>query len=221
MMWKEPEDWKLPPGDTFYKKFKDRGELLSMTQPSWDIIKDHLKGQRVCIDVGAHIGTTVVQYAKHFERVIAFEPIYWEILKENTQHLDNVIVENIALTGFKGNLLFEINKPNSGMTRVHSRKGKSVPAYPLDKAMKTFNGVKDKWIDFIKIDTEGYTLPILQGAEFTIKEHAPILEIEMKKIYHKRPDPRWDEDDRVLELLQSWEYEMFDQYHVDCFFKRV
>jgi hypothetical protein len=38
--------------------------------------------------------------------------------------------------------------------------------------------IKDKNIDFIKIDTEGYELPILEGSRKTILQYKPLIQIE-------------------------------------------
>ena len=87
MKYKEPSNWVLPKHDTFFKKFKDRGELYSMTLPDWEIAEQYLNQKRGCLDIGGHVGTTALRYANNFEKVYTFEPLYHEALKKNLANI--------------------------------------------------------------------------------------------------------------------------------------
>ena len=58
------------------------------------------------------------------------------------------------------------------------------------KKKKTIDSFQLKDIDYIKIDVEGFELPVLQGAVKTIRESKPFIHVEMKtkRMLDKRED---------------------------------
>ena len=66
-------------------------------------------------------------------------------------------------------------------------------------------------IDYIKIDCEGYELPILQGAEQTVRKYRPIMVIENKK--HK--DVGHNQYAGSVDLLLSWGAQRLQQIRDD------
>ena len=63
------------------------------------------------------------------------------------------------------------------------------------------------------MDTEGYNLPVLKGMVNTIRQNNhPILQIEFNK--------GCTNTDECLSFLDSLEYELFDTFHVDYFFRK-
>jgi hypothetical protein len=66
-------------------------------------------------------------------------------------------------------------------------------------------------IDYIKIDCEGYELPILQGAEQTLRRYRPIMVLEDKK--HK--DVGHNQYHGAVDLLMAWGARRIQQIRSD------
>jgi len=71
--------------------------------------------------------------------------------------------------------------------------------------IKTLDSFKFHNVGLIKIDTEGYEIPILEGAEETIKEWKPRLIIEVHGNYE-------EEQRRIFRILRSWQYAWIVQH---------
>ena len=135
------------------------------------------------MDIGAHIGTYTVLAAEKVGqsgKVIAIEPEpknYKQLLKNiELNNFHNVIPQNIALTNHEGleklylspppasdshSLIFSDNKYSSIEVSVKT----------LDQLLERLNLKK---IDIIKIDAEGGEIPILKGAEKTLRANQNI-----------------------------------------------
>lgn len=222
MTWSLPDSWVLPKGELFYMKFKARGELYSMTEPDYLIAEKYLKDKRVAIDIGAHIGTTVARYCANFDFVHAFEPVYMKECLTNVGHLENVRFYELALSNEIGQQEMFAATGNTGATAIKTKENESI----LRKSLLNFKMIAPKVVstvplddysftdvDFIKIDTEGYVLPILNGMLATLEVNEyPLLQIEMNKL-----NPQTQE---CFDFLKKLGYDLVDKYHVDHFFMR-
>lgn len=222
MTWSLPAEWILPQGEMFYQKFKRRGEMYSMTEPDWKIAEKYLTTKRIAVDVGAYVGQETVRYAENFLRVISFEPLYHEILEANVRHLDNVLMSKVALSNQRGMAEMVAAAGNTGASAIINedneeiiRKSKlsfKTHLPPIRVPTHTLDSYQLDGVDFIKIDTEGHVLPVLEGAIETLKENNfPLLQIELNKL-----NPKIDECHKFLNDLG---YELVETYHVDHFFK--
>ena len=211
--WKLPENWELPENEEFFQL----DTLYTMTKSNFNIVQKYLKNTRVALDVGAHIGTTAVRYAKHFETVHAFEPVYYEILKRNVKHLNNVIIHPVAASDKVENHIMHRSKRNSGCTLIKtasnakilknsrfSKKEIPVNCRPIDSLNLTN-------VDFIKMDTEGFVLPVLQGMTETIRSNHPFLMIEFNNLCFNRRE--------CVNYIKSLGYQKVDHNDVDDFFE--
>jgi len=135
----------------------------------------------VAIDVGASDGIWTNFLAERSQEVYAFEPNprAFEILKENTKHLGNVILYRMAL-GSKMEKAFIFYKKDMVHTtcldnmhmNLETEKCEQIDVNTIDNL---FSNLK---VDFIKIDTEGYEVEILHGAKNTLKKYKPCLCVE-------------------------------------------
>jgi FkbM family methyltransferase len=218
MDWKLPEDWALPENEQFYLQKKNDHTIYTATKANWDRLSPHLLHTRVALDIGSHIGTTVLRYAKHFETVHAFEPVYYELLETNIKHLDNVIVHPVAASNETNTIYMRKSNKNSGCTLIKTESNKRIlkdkrfnkkdivsKCIPVD-SLNIIN------VDFIKIDTEGFVLPVLQGLIKTIKQsNYPILLIEFNSLCSNTQE--------CVNFVQDLGYTQFDQSNVDRFYK--
>ena len=130
----------------------------------------------VVVDIGANIGVyTILVTEKVGEngKVIAVEPEpqnYNQLLENmRLNNFKNVIPQNIALTDHEG---FE-NLYISSYSDGHSLLLRENEIDSIKVLVRTLDGLLEeldlKRIDIIKIDAEGSEIPILKGAEKTLK----------------------------------------------------
>lgn len=148
-----------------------------------DIVKRYLRvfptRCNTYIDIGAHIGTTIAPYSRIFKNIVGFEanPKTFEFLKKNIEQNNiNCLIESNGLYSHacKGNIL-QHGGGNSGCYYFQESENGEVECKRLDDY--NFENV-----DFIKIDTEGSELYVLQGAEQTIRKWKPLLQIECNSL---------------------------------------
>jgi FkbM family methyltransferase len=128
------------------------------------------------IDIGAHIGVyTILAAEKVGEsgKVIAIEPEpknYGQLLENiKLNNFQNVISKNIALADHKGFGRLYLSSFLDGHSLTAQEDKNSyieVPINTIDELLKELNLEK---VDIIKIDAEGVEIPILKGAEKTLK----------------------------------------------------
>lgn len=171
---------------------------------------DHVPSdrRRVVVDIGGNVGLWSMHFSRLFNKVIAYEPVpinqecfALNTYKHPTRPTRNVELRYVALGATPGEVTMEYDGEVSSGTHVASddlskRKNNAtfirVPQITLDSERLAT-------VDAIKIDVEGYELPVLQGAENTIRTHKPVICIEQKP-WDVFP---WDQYDAV-KLLMSW-----------------
>lgn len=148
--------------------------------------------RRVAIDGGAYVGSWSLHLAKHYERVLAFEPVAgnFECLQMNAQHLHNVELHQAALSDGV-----------YAMARVAPRKVKAFThkVHHVVEDSAEFSSVKiDNLnlanLDLLKLDIEGFEYEALMGGRETILANRPIVMIEEGA----------DTKCRARKLLISW-----------------
>lgn len=128
------------------------------------------------IDIGAHIGVYTVLVAEKVGetgKIIAIEPEprnYEQLLKNiKINNFRNIIPLNIALfnhEGYEKLFLSSFSSSHSLSPKKDTISSIEVPVKTLDNLLKELNF---NTVDIIKIDTEGAEIPILKGAEKTLK----------------------------------------------------
>ena len=141
-------------------------------------LNDFVKGKAV-LDIGANVGNHVVYWSKvsKAKTIKAFEPIpeLFGILERNVaiNELANVGAFNFALgraTGFGSPSSNAANRMMSEIIEGADADGIKIAA--LDDL-----GIEEA--DFVKIDVEGFTLGVLQGAQQTLQRLRPALFVEI------------------------------------------
>jgi len=146
-----------------------------------EYIHETLKGGMNVIDVGAHMGMYTVLAAEKIGKngkVIAIEPEpenYRQLLRNiKLNNFQNVIPKNIALTDHNGCEKLYISPDSYG----HSLFVKNNQLTPIEVPVRTLDKLLEELslnrVDVIKIDAEGAEIPILKGAEKTLKANPNI-----------------------------------------------
>ena len=156
--------WWLPDADRHFAKCAKKGGGYQ-TNLYHAAIK-YVGNVDLAVDVGAHVGFMSHHMKKHFRRVVAFEPEpdNFECLLKNVPGIE---AHNVALGAVGG--MGSLQNPkvtNSGAWEVTYGQG-DVRVFPLDD----FGLVPD----LIKIDVQGRTVAVLDGAGATLRHHPVVL----------------------------------------------
>jgi len=148
----------------------------------------------LAVDIGAHVGLWSKILVQKFDRVVAFEPMppLRACLEKNVIS-DKIQVVPMALGNSHGSVCFDYDEAHTGATHIDIKKKGLIPLGKLDDFQLDNIG-------FIKIDTEGFELPVLEGARETILRSNPVIIVEDKQhgVRHYGQKPY-----AVIEFLES------------------
>lgn len=152
---------------------------------------------RCYIDIGAHIGTTVMPYLKLYNSCVAYEPHQENYsflcsnieINKNKLENKNIITKNLCVGdhSMKGKLIYHEGN-NSGCYYFEEKEDETVNCIKLDDDLDNIDN-----IDFIKIDTEGFELSVLRGAKNIILKNKPLIQIETNSLCTKHYGVKVDE----------------------------
>jgi FkbM family methyltransferase len=176
----------------------------------FDVIRQHLRPSDIACDIGAYKGSFIywLSWWVHDGRVVAFEP-QPDLARYLTNicrvlGLGNVKVEAKAVYSHSGDQDLFLPKGHQPGASLHHRamEGESfttlsVPTIGLDD----YFDVSDK-VTLLKIDVEGAEFGVFKGAEWTLRQHAPLLVFECEN-RHLAPGNVQD----VFSYLESLGYE--------------
>lgn len=187
------------------------------------IVKKYLKmfpnKNKTYIDVGTHIGSTIIPYSRLFEKAIGFEP-HSENYKFATHNIRLNSVHNVTIHPYglfneecKGTMKMHTGN-NSGCyyfsRNVDGKEEGNIICNTLDNVIENTTN-----IDFIKIDVHGSELFVLQGAKEILLKWKPLIQIETnihaKNIYGI-------ENKDTIQFLMEFGYRYFDNDLLNPFF---
>lgn len=141
----------------------------------------NLGEKEIYLDLGAYNGDTVKEFLNHtvdYEKIIAVEPD-----KKNFRKLENAVaglhnteIYNGVISDINGKILFS---QKGGRNSAVSENGSEIPSFSVDALLC------GKKATFIKMDIEGEEERAIIGAQNTIKNYKPKLNIAA---YHKNSD---------------------------------
>lgn len=186
---------------------------------------DFVKDRKVVVDIGAHVGISLLHWSAEFESVIGFEPMidHFSCLKDNTTGKDNIEIHNYAISNFTG----EINGAyrsvkNSGSFTLLSETYQQPRSLHKQRKLYKINSYKlddlsfDR-IDLLKIDVEGWEFEVLKGAVNTIKKHKPVLLVEFTGGDWKKSFLPYNVNDYYT-LIDNLEYKVADKVDIDTIY---
>jgi FkbM family methyltransferase len=171
--------------------------------PMIDFIRTLAGRGRTFVDVGSHIGFYTMGLAPGFDRVIAFEPsrfqYTWLTRNRALNDYAHVSCEHVALGETPGEATLNVLSYEGGLNSLlpevaaahHVIDTYTVPVERLDD-----RHLSD--VDLLKIDVEGFEIPVLRGARDTIAASRPVILIEVWTDAERR--------DRVKAVMDEMDY---------------
>lgn len=157
-------------------------------------IDKYTTNRNAVLDIGAHVGIYAIEYSKLFNVVHSFEPIptLYSMLEENTKDIGNIKTYNLCASDKADKLIMIENQRNSEINFVKTESSARLEKISRDRAKKTnypepievqvdavpIDSLAIQDVGLIKIDTESYTMPVLNGLIKTIEECSPIVHVE-------------------------------------------
>lgn len=188
-------------------------------------VEQHVRPKRdaIVIDVGANIGAISIWHALAFPMttIHSVEPSSHNFgyLVENTKPFDNIYLHKWAAHDEVGEVDIALPTdeqrpvvPNTAQISIYGKSGKykeRVRALPLDAVFD--------YADLIKIDAEGHTIPILEGAKELIERHSPILQVEGSMDSYKMAGITLDD---LISYMSDIGYTKAGYVYQDAIFRR-
>jgi FkbM family methyltransferase len=136
------------------------------------------------LDIGANIGFYSLAIAKRYPHsfIHAFEPIpeTFEKLVDNSAQFKNIYAHNYPLTDKYETIKFFYDRSEPGAASMRNIR-ETDKAIAIKVNTQTLDGLAQFFtrIDFIKCDVEGSEIFVIKGGIEAIKEHKPIILMEM------------------------------------------
>lgn len=174
-----------------YSAFKVLHEMFVLEEYAVDLSPP----PRRIIDIGAHIGASVLYFKRRWPEVevlaIEASPSLVLVLEENVDRLAGVDIRHAAVAEERGYITFyESDRSWSGSSTRESDRAVTVPATTLDDLL-------DGPVDIVKLDIE--------GAEFSALAAATRLERARAVVGELHALPGAPEVERTLSLFDSCE----------------
>jgi len=183
----------LPDGETHLIEWMEKRNEIVKGKPTYQYHKLRAAvdlcppdRRRRAIDVGAHCGLWSMHLADEFAAVVAFEPLeahracfYLNVTNGAVELWPNALGDSDPIE-----IDMTTDPTSSGDTRV--REAGSIAKSSGVVELRRLDGWRFDHVDFIKIDCEGYELPVLRGATETILHHRPVICVEQKPKHAQR-----------------------------------
>ena len=169
--------WVLYASHDKPKFFKDAGGGQKAQR---EASMKYVSSYRNALDIGSNIGQWTRPLAKIFDKVICFEPNpnFRECFKRNISE-SNVILHPYGLSSHE-------HTAEQGKTDTHlNHKVGDTDPREGNIQCRSLDSFDLRNVDYIKIDVDGFEVPLLEGARETLAVNSPVINIEMKR--RKRP----------------------------------
>lgn len=157
----------------------------------------------VALDIGGHVGLWARVLAHHFQRVVSLEPLPALIphFRFNTADCENVQLIECAAGDTDGEIDLVTVADNSGNGHVAPADFTGTNVFTAPVVRVDALNIHD--VGFIKIDVEGWELPVIMGAQRIIRRDHPVIVVEQKPNNAERYGV---ERTAAVEQLKSWGY---------------
>lgn len=151
----------------------------------------------ILFDVGANIGQTIASFLEMFpdSQIHSFEPspATFEALRNAYGHDARVHLENLALGDQEGTLPFHVTQDysvNDSLLEPAWDAGAKIVSVRVSTLDRYCQQHRVETIDYLKIDTQGFDLQVLRGADQLLKEkrvRSLSVELTFSPMYKSQP----------------------------------
>lgn len=208
--------------DTLYIQRLRAGQYQ---RSNWLFAQTLIDNWQRCLDVGTNNGCNAIHYAQRFQQVECFEPTpLAQQLWENTIRDNNVINCNLyknAVGESPKSTTIVIHEKNGGHNHLLNadrprwtgkkwlpRSGRARQRQCVPVQVETIDSYNFSDVGFIKIDVEGYEKFVLEGAQQTIQQCRPTIQLEIVA-NQCRKFGYWGED--MITWMRSWGYSVISK----------
>ena len=144
-----------------------------------------VRGWKVAVDGGAHVGTWSKLMVQRFSSVVSFEPSVdtFECLVHNMQGITNASLRNQALGKAPG--MVEMTLEGFERAIMLKNTGARFTKEGGTTERVTLDSLELPALDFLKLDVEGGEVDALEGARRTLKEFHPVVLFEDKNLWKR------------------------------------
>ncbi|WP_162426877.1 FkbM family methyltransferase [Pontibacter pudoricolor] len=177
---------------------------------------------RTIFDVGANVGQTAKRFDSIFEgaKIYSFEPVNSTFMQlvGNLDSRRNIVLENIALgesdsteeiSLFEGELSVLNSLNQNSMNRDCEARKEMIKILKLDTYC-SLNKIES--IDLLKIDTEGYELQVLKGAQYFLESGK--IKMILAEVGFNVKNKRNTHFNELNEFLTSYNFNFHSMYDV-------
>lgn len=166
-------DFYVPVNDKHIEDWKNKQKFFN--EDNLKDVKGIIADRKIntALDIGAWCGLWSWHMKDIVQKIHVFEPntTHIECAKLNLKNIDHIVYHQIAIGDTNTTVSMEYAEETHTQTyRIKDQTG--------DIPCRTIDSLNLSEIDLIKIDVEGYELHVLKGAEQTIKNAKPIIQIE-------------------------------------------
>jgi len=193
----EAGGWYLPDGEEHLQEWMTKmqqmvgpvsGHRLGYQAHKYRAALPFVRGRRIALDIGAHVGLWSWPMSFDFAQVHAFEPMteHRKCWVENMRDRPNATMHPFALGATYATVNLLTRTPgSSGDTGVdpaaeRSSLRASVGAIGEKAQLRRLDSFGILEVDFVKIDCEGYEFFVLQGGVETLQRCRPCVIVEQK-----------------------------------------
>jgi FkbM family methyltransferase len=137
---------------------------------------------RTAVDVGAHCGFYSVLLSRLFRKVLAFEPSDYQhsLLLQNLEcnHCDNVEPVPKAVGREARDETLYVTGKSGGTNTLVPPDSDHPPLLTYSVAVEKLDAFNLRYLDFMKVDVEGYEAEVLLGGIETLERCRPTLLLE-------------------------------------------
>ena len=205
--------WFIPEYDTHYKEYLTSNAETEYQKKPRDHALEQVKRFRTAIDVGGNIGFWSRDLCRKFDNVVIFEPDQSNVdcLNMNLQEHNNYTLHKVGLGNITGNRTFYKSKVSSGGHTFIKEHANDNDVEQISLQIEPLDSYNFTDVDFIKIDTQGSELSVLQGAKETLMNNYCVINVEIEQknsVQVKNSKP-------IFKFMQSIGYHTLKRYKRD------
>jgi|LauGreStaDraftv2_3_1035109.scaffolds.fasta_scaffold16110_2 FkbM family methyltransferase len=178
---KEIKGWAMPDNDMHFEIHLLQYPGTTYQQLTIDASYNFVKKFNTVIDVGGNVGLHTVRFAQKFKHVHSFEPVTsnFKCLEENCKSFTNIVLHNYGLGSCNEETVISLpaSSDNCGNYSIVDFQSSSDELIKEEIQIIKLDDLQLE-VDLIKIDTQGFEFPVLQGAIKTIERCKPVIILE-------------------------------------------